>query len=216
MNVYLFFANGSVRLNKWPDISNENTGISVVSIIQKCPKKPESETWKISETGTFIFLSAADAWMKELMCRMLLLGLCLAEPQLQDSGSSDWDVFFAGRREKHLPVCIIFYIQESAEDTAFLPGLNARGNASLRFRSAEQSFENDLYLYAASEVLDQAKTAGLTVQQLRELRCCLHEGLARTDYLLHPDIQQTFLNSAKSVHERNYWQAMIRMGRKFC
>jgi len=108
------------------------------------------------------------------------------------------------------------YIQESAEDTAFLPGLNARGNASLRFRSAEQSFENDLYLYAASEVLDQAKTAGLTVQQLRELRCCLHEGLARTDYLLHPDIQQTFLNSAKSVHERNYWQAMIRMGRKFC
>ena len=107
------------------------------------------------------------------------------------------------------------YIQESSEDSSFLPGLKAEKSVSLHFRSLEQSFENDLYVYAAAELLSEAKAAGLTENQLRELRRCINEGLVRTDYLLSPEIQQANLRSSKDTHTINYWQAMIRLGIKF-
>ncbi len=107
------------------------------------------------------------------------------------------------------------YIQESSEDTAFLPGLDSGKSASLRFRSLEKSFENDLYVYAAAEMLDEAKAAGLVVPQLRELRRCLQEGVSRSDYLLTPEVQRIALSSAADIHTQNYWKSMIRLGKKF-
>ncbi len=107
------------------------------------------------------------------------------------------------------------YIQESSEDASFLPGLTAGKTASLRFRSAEQSFENDLYVYAAAELLSEAKAAGLAADLLRELRRCINEGLVRTDYLLPQEIQRSYLSSARDVHAANYWRTMIRLGMKF-
>lgn len=107
------------------------------------------------------------------------------------------------------------YIQESSEDSAFLPGLDAGKSVSLRFRSRDQSFENDLYVYVALEILREAAGAGMTEAQLHELRRCLDEGLIRCDYLLSWEAQRSLLQSAKDVHEKNYWQAMIRLGKKF-
>ncbi len=107
------------------------------------------------------------------------------------------------------------YIQESSEDAAFLPGLDAGKSASLRFRSLEKSFENDLYVYAAAEILAEAKAAGLTGPQQQELRRCLQEGVSRTDYLLTSEIQQIALYSATDTHTQNYWKSMIRLGKKF-
>ena len=112
-------------------------------------------------------------------------------------------------------VLYYLYIQESSEDASFLPGLDVAKSSFLRFRSQEQFFENDLYVYAASELLSEAKAAGLTELQLRELRHCLMEGLARTDYLLSPESQQTSLRAARDIHTKNYWQAMIKIGKKF-
>ena len=107
------------------------------------------------------------------------------------------------------------YIQDSSEDRSFLPGLDTAKCTFLRFRSQEQSFENDLYVYAASELLTEAKAAGLTTVQLHELRRCLNEGLVRTDYLLAPETQQALQRSAADTHTKNYWQAMLRLGKKF-
>ena len=107
------------------------------------------------------------------------------------------------------------YIQESSEDISFLPGLEAGKTASLRFRSQERSCENDLYVYAAQEVINEAKLLGFQPGQLRELRLCLNEGLARTDYLLDPDLQQEALQQAADAHTRNYWKAMIKIGNAF-
>lgn len=107
------------------------------------------------------------------------------------------------------------YIQESSEDASFLPGLDAGKTVSLRFRSLEQSFENDLYVYAASELLAEAKAAGLTSGQLLELRRCINEGLVRTDYLLSPELQRSRLNKATDTHTMNYWRTMQKLGVKF-
>ncbi len=107
------------------------------------------------------------------------------------------------------------YIQESSEETAFLPGLEAGKTASLRYRSLERSFENDLYVYAASELLAEARSAGLGSDRLRELRRCITDGLARTDYLLPPEAQAARLSAAQDIHTANYWRTMLRLGRKF-
>ena len=107
------------------------------------------------------------------------------------------------------------YIQESSDDAAYLPGMESAKTASMFFRSQEQSFENNLYLYAASKILDSAKSTGLTAVQLRELRRCLNEGLARTDYLLPAETRKKLLASAGDTHSKNYWHAMLRLGYLF-
>ena len=107
------------------------------------------------------------------------------------------------------------YVQESAEDACYLPGLPEGRCVPMRYRSLERSFENELYLYAASEILGKAEERGLGRKQIKELRRCLDEGAALTDYLLPQKAQRAALESARSVHERNYWLAMMRMGQEF-
>lgn len=103
------------------------------------------------------------------------------------------------------------YIQESADNPSFLPGLEAEKAIPLRFRTPEQDFENDLYLYAANCLMQESRQAGYTDSQLRELRSCLLEGLVRPDYLLPVDIQTKQAAQAASRHENNYWLTMKKL-----
>jgi len=107
------------------------------------------------------------------------------------------------------------YIQESADDAAYLPGLEGCRSFSLFFRSQDQDFENNLYVYAASELMQKSRAAGYSDAQLTELRHCLMEGLTRGDYLLSSELQSLQMREASSRHERNYWQTMRRLGRYF-
>ena len=107
------------------------------------------------------------------------------------------------------------YIRESAEDTSYLPGLEAGQCRALRFQPLEDAFSSDIYEYAAGEVLLSAKLAGLSDAQVRELRQCLSEGLARNDYLLSADILHKNREAASSRHEMNYWLAMEKMHHVF-
>ena len=116
---------------------------------------------------------------------------------------------------KHAACLYYLYIQESAEDSAFLPGLSTGKNFNLRFDSLDRSFENDLYVYAAMNLMQKAAASGLNDAQLMELRACLMEGLSRSDYLLDPDVQNRLARSASSRHMRNYWQTMRKIGSAF-
>ena len=116
---------------------------------------------------------------------------------------------------KHAACLYYLYIQESAEDSAFLPGLSTGKNFNLRFDSLDRSFENDLYVYAAMNLMQKAAASGLNDAQLKELRACLMEGLSRSDYLLDPDVQNRLARSASSRHMRNYWQTMRKIGSAF-
>ena len=109
--------------------------------------------------------------------------------------------------------CLYYlYIQESADDSAFLPGLESQNTVSLRYNSLEQNFSNSLYEYAAMELLDQAQNKGFDRDQLKELRRCLVEGLPRTDYLLPDAVIMHNIKQSETRHQRNYWQTMKRIG----
>lgn len=120
------------------------------------------------------------------------------------------------RTEGKEAACLYYlYIHESTEDPAYLPGLEAGTRFSVRFRSQDSDFENDLYVYAAADLLEKSKAAGYTGPQLRELRRCLLEGLVRADYLLSPELQARLAANARTIHEHNYRRVMQKMGQYF-
>lgn len=105
-------------------------------------------------------------------------------------------------------------ILESAEDPAFLPGLDPDARFSLRYYPAEGDFANDLYEYAAGTLLDAARRGGMDEKALRELRACLIEGLTRADWLLPEEVIDQRMQGATTIHDRNYLRAMKRLGRE--
>ena len=104
--------------------------------------------------------------------------------------------------------CLYYiYLPESSDDRIYLPGLEGIPCAGLRYSAEEEAFSNELYEYAAREVLQTAEK--LNPPQLQELRRCLLEGLVRADYLLSPEELQN--RTAETIHGANYWKAMRKM-----
>ena len=140
------------------------------------------------------------------------------------------------RSDRKNAACLYYiYIRESTDDAAYLPALEANQTYSVRFYTAEQAFSNDLYEYAASEILQKvsagtestAKTGdaenamdaekGSRIPSVHEkivaeLRRCLLEGLIRPDCLLPRDIQRKQQREAQTQHEKNYWIAAEKIG----
>lgn len=111
--------------------------------------------------------------------------------------------------------CLYYlYIREASEDNVYLQTeIPDHQIFDLRYHAEEREFENELYLYAVRQIMEQCRVLGRPEKQLRELRRCALEGLVRHDYLL-PDSQIGEKNiSAKTQHERNYWLTAQRLGR---
>ena len=107
--------------------------------------------------------------------------------------------------------CLYYiYIRQSADDAAFLPGLEQCETFGLRYYDGERSFSNEAYELAASELLSRAE--GLEPSHQREMRDCLVEGLTRADCLLPAAAQERHIRAAATVHERNYWRCMKKIG----
>lgn len=112
--------------------------------------------------------------------------------------------------------CLYYvYIRNSAEDAAFLPGLDGHARFALRYYPAEDCFSHDIYECAAADVLERSRQRGLSQAQLQELLRCLNEGLVRPDFLLPPETLRRRGAAAESVHERNYWRVMSSLSRAF-
>lgn len=110
--------------------------------------------------------------------------------------------------------CLYYlYIRESAEDQAYLPGVESSASFQLRFWPEENLFTDDFYAYACHRVLAEAQEAGYTRAQQLRLRDCMEEGLARGDYLLPEEVIQVQRNRAETVRERNYWKTMAAVSR---
>ena len=48
--------------------------------------------------------------------------------------------------------------------------------------------------------------------RIREMRDCLVEGLTRADCLLPAAAQERHIRAAATIHERNYWRCMKKIG----
>ena len=107
--------------------------------------------------------------------------------------------------------CLYYiYIRQSADDAAFLSGLERCETFGLRYYAGERSFSNEPYELAASHLLSRVE--GFDPSRLRELRDCLVEGQTRADCLLPAAAQERHIQIASTVHERNYWRCMKKIG----
>ena len=112
--------------------------------------------------------------------------------------------------------CLYYiYIRESTDDAAYLPSLEECDIFSLRYYPAENVLANDLYEYAAAQILASARRHRYDKKQIDELRACIEEGITRADYLLPEEAQETNRHLSKDRHERNYWAVMKRIGAEF-
>ena len=111
-----------------------------------------------------------------------------------------------------MAACLYYiYLPESTDDGVFLPELKGIDCVQLRYSAEERAFSNELYEYAARELLHQA--ADLSQPKQKELRKCLLEGLPRADYLLPPEAFRE--RKGETVHEANYRKTMLKMSRLF-
>ena len=112
--------------------------------------------------------------------------------------------------------CLYYiYIRESMDDASYLACLDEADTFSLRYYPAEGVFANDLYEYAAAEIVASTRGCGYDKKHMEELRRCLEEGIARADYLLPAEVQENNRQQAESRHERNYWTVMKKIGAAF-
>ena len=86
--------------------------------------------------------------------------------------------------------------------------------ALLRYYTDEKDFSNEVYEYAALQLLDEYEKKGMSRDVLAEIRRCLIEGIARADYLLDEETLISKVENSRSRHERNYWRVMRRMNSK--
>ena len=117
--------------------------------------------------------------------------------------------------EKGAACLYYIYIRESSDDAAYLPGLGSSESFSLKYYTSENVFANDIYEYAAWNLLLSSEKKGFSESMLTEMRKCLSEGVARADYLMPESVQQARIRTAADTHERNYWKCMKRIGEEF-
>ena len=118
-------------------------------------------------------------------------------------------------KEKTAACLYYLYISESSEDSAYLPGAEGYPCFSLKYYTAEDAFSNDLYEYAAFELMHSAGINGFKDERLKELRRCLNEGHICPDYLQSEAVQKEYARRAGNKHERNYWNVMRAVGKEF-
>ena len=109
--------------------------------------------------------------------------------------------------------CLYYiYIKESSDDRVYLREIREYDSFSLRYYTEENIFSNPIYEYAAGTLLNRFRDKGAGGRELSELRRCIAEGLARSDYLLEPGRQNLCREHADGLHQKNYWNTMIKIG----
>ena len=120
------------------------------------------------------------------------------------------------RTDRKQTACLYYiYIRESTDDASYLPRLEENDSFGIRYYPAEGVFANDLYEYAAVQMIAFAKGRGYDKKQMEELRGCVEEGLVRADYLLPAAVQEENKAQSKDRHSKNYWTVMKKIGEQF-
>ena len=115
------------------------------------------------------------------------------------------------RSENKNSACLYYiYIRETAEDQAYLTGVETESIFDLRYYSNERIFSNDFYEYSAGRLLNSVRKSADKKQRL-EIRRCILEGICLPDYMLNDDIIIERIKHAHSMHERNYYMIMQKI-----
>lgn len=100
------------------------------------------------------------------------------------------------------------HIEESSEDSCFLPDSKGYRLFELTYDPQEQNFYNPAYDASAALYLDKLQKAEFSSDKLEEARRCLKLGCVRSDWLLEPDYIEAQIKKARYASEKNYWICM--------
>lgn len=116
--------------------------------------------------------------------------------------------------EKKIAVLYYLYITNSSEDSEYLSDI--KNGAGLRidhlnFNTADRCFTHISYENLCLKILGGTFIDNYSDEQVRELRKCLMEGYIKADYLLNEKCLRQNMENSTSMHEKNYWNAMLKL-----
>jgi len=103
------------------------------------------------------------------------------------------------------------HVEESSEDTCFLPDTDIDHLFQLEYLAETHEFSHPLYDRCAEKLLDEIQRTGISEEKLQEVRRCLKLGSVRPDWTLKREDKEMYLNNAKYMSEKNYWICMKRL-----
>lgn len=103
------------------------------------------------------------------------------------------------------------HIEDSSEDSCFLPDIKDRRLFELAYDPVTQNFSNPPYDFKAAALLEKIQNAGVSDDSMEEILRCLRLGCVRSDWLLKQSSIDEHLQKARYASEKNYWICMKRM-----
>ena len=104
-----------------------------------------------------------------------------------------------------------FYVEESAEESLFLPDTGSCRVLDLYYLSEIRAFANSRYDDAAAAFLADLWDRNISADKAEEIERCLRLGAVRADWLARRDYIKKKIRDADNVRDRNYWICMERI-----
>lgn len=103
------------------------------------------------------------------------------------------------------------HIEDTSEDSCFLPDINDRRLFELSYDPVARSFRNPPYDARADALLKRMQDADVSDESLEETIRCLRLGCVRSDWLSGQSRIEDHLQKARYASEKNYWVCMKGM-----
>ncbi len=112
---------------------------------------------------------------------------------------------------KNKALLYYLHIQETSEDTCFLPDANEHRLFELAYDSDSRTFTNPVFDKKASLLLKEMQRINTNPEILSEVKRCLQTGRIKSDWLSEPDMLKEQIQKARYASDRNYWICMKKL-----
>lgn len=116
---------------------------------------------------------------------------------------------------KDRAVLYYLHIEETSEDSCFLPNVKESCIFELTYRQETEGFSNASYDEAAGKLRKRMKRKGADEKMMKEMERCLRLGSVRPDWRRESAWLEERIKKSGNIRERNYWVCMkqISMGK---
>lgn len=115
--------------------------------------------------------------------------------------------------EKDRASLYYLHMEDTSEDTCFLPDIAAHHLFELTYDLPTQSFSHPVYDEKAALLLEEMRRADTDGKTIQEAERCLRLGRVRSDWLLAPERIEEQIVQCKYTSDKNYWVCMKRLNR---
>lgn len=115
------------------------------------------------------------------------------------------------QEQKNHATLYYLHIEESSEDSCFLPDAEIDHLFQLEYHTETHDFSHPLYEEKAKKLLDEIQCTDISEEKLQEVHRCLKIGCVRSDWMLKDEDKEMYLKNAKYISEKNYWSCMKRL-----